>query len=494
MLLIIGSICLVLAAILFAYQKRDRAKATIERMTDQQTKKEHLDIKGIVIGPVEMIFIRYLAIPLIAVLLGSILSLIAVVLTPMYLFGLGQLIFIGVVSAVVSAILIYPDQRLSVPINTVAALSIFGSLYRIYLYEGDYDWWGQKLFIARSEVALRDFTTRKKDSDPEDGFFIVTDIPFNLFDEAPQEVDGKVIVNSLISGVTKNGSPIKSELLITVKTFDPHLALRNQDPGLEIAERARSMFRTCISFFTSLDAAVAKDAMAHLIEGNTIVVAFTRKGIDTLSEGSIARDTGGEPAYFIVKPQLKKVDVIDNDTGQTVQVEMMETLEEATQRTISEYKMYLDTHLSAAMREAVSIAKTVEQNGKKTRIREYVIETRSVRIGLSEILEKNGFRLLAASVGKVVIDDKLLESSVTAEQQTYETTVQVKSAKATAAALKILAESEVSKDDPAYHDKLALAAASDPSSRAGFQRISTDTPLATVGASAALLNTEGNKK
>lgn len=495
MLMYIAAILLVMGVTLYFYQQRPQLNGVLAKVTSER--ESAIGIKGIVIGPVQMVLIRFLGVPIIAfiisALVGLLVSFVIVASTTMTLFSASQLLLIGLVAmiggGIITAVLIWPEtdddgKPLVVPTNTVAPLTFFGTLYRIYLLEGDYAWWGRKLFFSRSKVALRDFTTRVKDGDVADGFFKRTPIPFNLYNERPKEKDGKTIIgSSLIEGVAKGGSPVKAELLTTFVSFDPHRALRNDDPGLEIAERARSMFRTCISYFTSVDNAVAKDAMAHLIEGKTIVVAFLLKSADQLAEGSIVRDTGGEPTYFIV--EAKAGEDLKNPKD----------LKKATARTIREYKKHLDAHLTKTMRDAVTIEVERDQkDGSTTKEKEYVIETRSVEIGLNEILEKNGFYLTSASVGHVEISENLSRLAVAAEMQTYENTVQVRSAQATAAALEKLKSSPEQMNDPAYLDKIGIAAASDPGGKSQFIRASTDNKLATVGVAAAVVNQQPSQK
>lgn len=496
----LGMLALIAGVALFFYQKRDRITEFFEKMVNNGVQSGQ--IRGLVIGPITMVGIRYIGVPIFCFMIVSVFFWLVILVSPLTGPTQLQLLVSLILTAILTSILILPDEKLTVTINTVAPLTFFGTLYRVYLGEGDYNWWLRKFFVDRSKVTLRDFTTRKKDevkdaagriiNPQEDGFFKITPVPFTLFNTA-KDADGAE--ERLINGVTKNGSPVDAELLITLQTFDPHLAIRNDDPGLEIAERARSMFRTCIGFFMSVDTAVAKDSMAHLIEGKTMVVAFTHSSINSLPEGSIVRDTGGEPTYRIVN--------ITSEDAQGARTSLGEEASEdaivagakslAEKRVKEEYTKHLDVHLTAQMRKGVCISKAfTKSDGSKGRRASYIIETRSVKVGLTEILAKNGFELTSASVGKVVIAPTLSTSAVAAEQQNFENAVQVSSAKATAMALGELDSSAIQMADPAYLDKLAIAASSDPTGRAGFQRVSTDNRLATVGVAAAALQ-KGNE-
>ncbi|MCU0678407.1 MAG: hypothetical protein MUF19_02335 [Candidatus Pacebacteria bacterium] len=285
----------------------------------------------------------------------------------------------------------------------------------------------------------------------EDGFFKITRIPFRLWQSA-KEV-GKI----LITAVTKGGSTMQSELLVTLESFDPYLALRNDDAGLEIAERARSALRTGFSFFTSIDNAVMKDVVARLVEGHTIVFSPLTKQVDDLPAGSVARDTGGEPLFKIVEQQPGD-----------------ENFEAAIERTINEFKTHLDGHLTPAMREAVIGRKTRKKDANGVLAWDYIVETRSIQEALTEILEKNGFRLVSASIGEVLIDKSLSAAAVNAEQQSLEGSVQVKSARATALAMNETKPSPEELSDPLRADRLALAAAGDPGAKnIKFNRVSS---------------------
>jgi hypothetical protein len=418
-------------------------------------------VKGIFLGPIWMIILRWPLSLFASFVTMGIFYLIAVAFPGPTFANVWP--FYVVLSFLLTGLIGWPDKPLSVPNNTVAPLTFFGKLTRIYLTEGDYNWWMRKLFFNRSMIALRDFTTREKDSKKdehgvlientrqEDGFFKITRIPFRLWQSA-KEV-GKI----LITAVTKGGSTMQSELLVTLESFDPYLALRNDDAGLEIAERARSALRTGFSFFTSIDNAVMKDVVARLVEGHTIVFSPLTKQVDDLPAGSVARDTGGEPLFKIVEQQPGD-----------------ENFEAAIERTINEFKTHLDGHLTPAMREAVIGRKTRKKDANGVLAWDYIVETRSIQEALTEILEKNGFRLVSASIGEVLIDKSLSAAAVNAEQQSLEGSVQVKSARATALAMNETKPSPEELSDPLRADRLALAAAGDPGAKnIKFNRVSS---------------------
>lgn len=487
---------------LYLYQQSDslttRIKEKAQKLTEQRMSE--IGIKGLVIGPIQMILIRFLIVPLASLFITFMMSWPVLGIFYLAMWFLGGSVTVSwwwhLGLTLLAAILLtwyliradkLPDGKtLQVPNNTCRPLTFFGTLYSLYLSEGDFPWWGQRLFLALSTIALRDFTTRVKDGDDADGFFKVTPIPYTLFNSAPKAINGVEVVDKLIKGVSKGGSPLGSELQITLKSKDPHPALRNDNPGLEIAERARSMMRTCQGYFTSVDNALAKDGIAGMIEGKTMVVAFTTFPTDSLPEGSIVRDTGGEPTYLMVEETeadftTAKKKNPDPSAGEVLAV--------AIKRTIKEYKKHLNTHLTTEMKKATSITKKkVLEDGKEQEVSYYNIETRSVQIGLREILERNGFDLISATVGNVVYEESLRSAAVSAELQTFENTVQVKSAKATAAALAELSSTAEQMSDPAYLDKVGIAAASDPGGKSQFIRASTDNRLATVGIAAGVIN------
>lgn len=487
---------------LYLYQQRglitNTIKGKVQKLTEERMSA--LGIKGLVIGPIQMIFIRYLGVPVASFIITFVMSwpLLGVFYLVVWTFegsvSVSWWLHMGLV--LVTAIMLtwylirqdkLPDGKiLQVPNNTARPLTFLGALYRLYLSEGDFPWWGQRLFLALSTIALRDFTTRVKDGDAVDGSFKVTPTPYTLFNTAPKTIDGVESVDKLIRGVSKGGSPVGSELQITLQSKDPNHALRNDNPGLEIAERARSMMRTCQGYFTSVDNALAKDGIAGMIEGKTMVVGFTTKTIGELAEGSVVRDTGGEPTYFMV--EVTEADALAAKT-KNPEASAKDILAVATKRTLKVYKKHLDTHLTTEMKTAVSVTKKKKKrDGSESDVTEYVIETRSVQIGLGEILERNGFDLISATVGGVDYDGKLKTAAVSAELQTFENTVQVKSAKATAEALKELESTADQMSDPAYFDKLGIAASADQGGRAQFHRISTDNKYATVGVAAGLVN------
>jgi hypothetical protein len=458
-LYVIAVVFAIMGTVLFLWQQNKEA-LKIELM-----KKPHL--KGRYIGPLSMLFIRWLMSFLAAFIIVGTFYLPIVTLSYSVSFANSWQIA-TILILIITALFGLPDAKLIVPINTVAPQTFFKSLKRLYLLEGEYNWWAAKFFFGRSMITHRDFTTRLKDSEPgkppmEDGFFKITRIPFVLWESVASRT-------SMISATAKSGSKLQAEFLITLESTDPYLVLRNDNPGLEIAERARSAFRTAISYFTSMDVALMKDVISLLIEGKVIVVAFLHKQVGDQPPNSVVRDAGGEPLYRIVE------------------VKDSETLKQATDRTILEYGKYLDTVLPTATKQAIS-------RKPKGGARIWGIETREVATSLNEILTINGLKLVSASVGTVILDDRLTQAAVTAEQQNFEGSVQVKSAMATAAALKKLEPSETDRNDPTYADRLAIAAAADPgATNITFARVSAGGGNPFVEAAAVMVGASKNKE
>ena len=446
----------ILGAMLYARQLNVLQKAQDAlKQTREKLKKEWQGVsgkRGFYVGPVTMLVMRWPLSLLAAILAVGLPYLLIVALSTSISLSNSWQIF-GILVLLLTAILGLPDGKLLVPVNTVAPMTFFGTLKRFYLHEGDYNWWLAKFFFRRSMVIHRNFTTRVKDNEAgkpqmEDGYYKITRVPFVLWNNPVSRV-------STIDAISKSGSKLQAEFLITLESDDPYLVLRGDNPGLEIAERARSGFRTAISYFTSMDVALMKDVISLLIEGTTIVVAFTTKSINGLSPGSVVRDTGGEPQYR--KVEIKFLETEQRD----------ETTDEATKRTIHEYTTFLETHLTTTMKGAVS-KKPVGKD------RVWAIETREVATSLNEILNIYRLRLVSASVGTVILDKQLTEAAVTAEKQDFEGSVQVRSAKATAAALKQLQPSAEDRRDPTYADRLAVAAAGDPgATNTSFARVSS---------------------
>ncbi len=309
------------------------------------------------------------------------------------------------------------DGTETVPSAHAAMLTFFGKRIRVYRMEGNYWWTGEKLFLGRYKPAPGASVQVPAIVDSS-GFINLGDVPVSIWDRK----DRKDVV--LMELVASDSTTIQATLVVELRVLNPWEWTQNEDPILAIAERARSAFRTAASFFTAEDNAAVKSVLGTLMSGHTLISSFLNKVVGSDPRKTIIRDMAGVAMYAIVRQPVS-----DRHIEETKGV----------------FRERLVKDADRSMLESI-------KNGS-----EYSIETRSVEDALEEVVEGVGATLIRASVGTLILPGEITAAANKAASETRQREGQVASARAFAAAKKIMDEAKTSGDEVAA----AIAAAAD---------------------------------
>lgn len=326
----------------------------------------------------------------------------------------------------VGALIGLPDQGEEpekVPEAHAALLTVLGARWRIYRTEGEYSWTGKRVFLGRSNKVSLPGTDAT-------GFVYLGEIPIRIWNAADERDKANIVC------VARDSSAITTTLTIVLQLLDPYKWVDTQDALGDVAERARSALRTSISFFVGTDVAGVKSVLGQLMAEKTIVTAFLQKTVGTNIVHSLLEDRTGAHQYIIVKQ--------DKDGNP-----LEETVEQAKQRFLtgitSKRAEFNDDMWEAA----------VNKNGN------IIAADRSVSEALTEVANAVGADLLRASIGNIILSQKVTDEANQAASEVFQRESQVASAKAIKAAREELRPTEDERADPYFQDAAMVAAAQD---------------------------------
>lgn len=309
----------------------------------------------------------------------------------------------------------------TVPSAHAAMVTFLGKRLRIYRTEGDYTWTGKKLFLGRYSIDRSESADTEPLGTDKQGFINLGEIQIAIWNRADERNQTQMDL------ITRDTATIRATLLIVIQLLDPYAWTTSSDPLLDIAERARSAFRTAASYFTAVDNAAIKSVLGNLMSGKTIVTSFLRSVVRSHAPGSVIQDEGGVHMY----------DILDADATQ-----------EDIDAAITVFKEKLIKRADADMLEAVK-AKGSDAG--------YVVEHRSVEDAIEEVIEGVGAKLIRASVGTITLPGEVTDEANKAASEARQRDAQLASAHTFAATKKIMDDAKTPGDEVAA----AVAAAKD---------------------------------
>lgn len=304
-----------------------------------------------------------------------------------------------------------------VPIAHAAMLTFLGFRIRMYRTEGRYSWTGKRLGLDRSRKVAEPGTDK-------DGLIYLGEIQIPIWNSAAEKDKIR------LSNTARDSSTVYANLLIVLSLSDPYLWIDSKDPLTDIAERARSAFRTGIAYFIGVDNAIVKSVLGKLMSGFTMVTAFLRRNVGGQPQGSVLRDMGGAHIHKLVPP------------GDIDEVHERDEF----RREIESVAHTIDPDLLAAVK------------GTDGRI---VIETRAVAETLNEVMQRVGAILMRASVGDIALSEEVIGAANKAASEAAQRAAQLASAETMVAARKILAPTAEEADRPQSELAALIAAAQD---------------------------------
>lgn len=153
--------------------------------------------------------------------------------------------------------------------------TVFGVPVRIIRVNGRYRWSGKYTFLGEVSVVRVKTDKSGKEIVYMEGtrgkYIYLEYFPIAIWNS----VDEKGM--TLLSSLAKDGSTLYNTLVYNLRLHDPLLWVRNEDPVLLFAERARSALRNAVMYFTVRDNALVRNVISSLMNGYGVATAFIRK-------------------------------------------------------------------------------------------------------------------------------------------------------------------------------------------------------------------------
>lgn len=334
--------------------------------------------------------------------------------------SLFDLMIFGLFTVLIAAGIYSSDGEVkNVPAAHVAMVTFLGIRFRFYREEGNYGWTGGKFFLGR--YTLEEGLPEEKipDGMNKSGLIFVGDMPIRIWNQSDKTNEVLIVM------VARDLATVSSTLLLTIKILDPMLWTSSKDPLSDIGERARSAFRGVVSFFNTNDLTAMKDVLGKLMTGASLITSYLKVDSEKKSAGSVITNEADVRMFEIVPPN-------------------------ATEDEIAKASAKFKGNLTTNGNE--NFLKFIE--GKDG---SYTVETRSVELSIDEAIEGVGGSLVRASVGTMILPQKMSVEAENAASEVLQRAAQVASALAYAASKKIMDAAKT----PGDETSVAIVAAKD---------------------------------
>jgi len=374
-----------------------------EKLVHEAKKTEREDKVGHYLTPINLVIVR-VALSLAGGIISAILLMIIDTVSGIELMTADLWLLFGLI---LSGYYGSADEpAVTVPVNHVGVFTFLGKRHPWYVEEGSYPWYGKKLFFNISSSPLPNAVNVAGAVGEEQGFVYMGVRVLPIWNDK----DSKLANISLPS---RMGSNVKVRLTIRVITKNPLEWMKPDDPILQIAEQARAGLRKTVSFFRDTDAVGAKSAIADIMKGEIVLVAFTNKKLGSHLVGSIVQNKSGLPLMQTVDVDEK----LDPAVIQQIVALARDRFEEKLQREGDP-----DMLVAAKNKEGrVEIAEL------------------SVSEKLRSIVSETGSQMLDVTISDVQLSDKVREASEAAASEGAQREGQITSAETQSEVMKVLA-------------------------------------------------------
>jgi hypothetical protein len=223
-------------------------------------------------------------------------------------------------------LLLNDSTVVKVPVNHCGVMTFIGRrLNWLFLVEGDYSWYGKKIFFGISQSPIIQIDTDPKNSfttkGEKDGFPNLNRRTLSIW----QDTVGKDPVLKLLS---KTSTEVTTRLTIGIKTVDPIKWMMFNDPIAEICNRARASIRELVKNFIDVDVNPSESIIKSLLDGKKVFFAITLRPYELYREGSAVRDNGGIPISVIVGEDDKGNEIAE-ETEEEAEARLLVKLKKA---------------------------------------------------------------------------------------------------------------------------------------------------------------------
>lgn len=369
--------------------------------------------------------------PVVSLLTGGFYTGIIWLLGEYFDFQLLEGIWITATLALLSILIALPDtpEKEVVPEYYVLASTIFGVPVRVFRVNGTYGWSGRYSILG--EVTVERVKGRKDDGTvvymegTHKKYLYVGEFQIAIWNALNEKG------MTLLASVAKDGSTLYNTLVYSLRLHDPILWVRNDDPVLLIAERARSALRNTVMLFTVRDNTLVRYALSSLMNGYGIATAFIRDAVGGHKAGSIVRDRGDVP--ILIRYSLDSEDATYPDKDTVCQ----------------ELEAKIKANASEAMLKQVTDNEKVD------------VECHSIEDNIGGALKATGAVLESATIGQIMFSETVGKSADKAASEEWQLEAQVMSAQAAAKYAETLRDAQPEKPTKLDELQVVLGAAQD---------------------------------
>ncbi len=354
--------------------------------------------------------------------------------------------FTGWVQSLIAGLLITTflqpefDESNNIKIFTVPGPSLgaqvtwIGTVTPFVLETGSYPTLGRWLGFGwlQIEPAVRDGKETSRTVANKDGFIILGDITFQVWNSAGAETKAE---QTTITLPAKNTAPVSGSLSFVLKGLRRIRWVRASDTGLELGNRARQELQEILEWFVDTDVKSMVGHMLELFKGSVLVTAMMPKDVGRWKAGSMIRNEQGKPLFRIVS----------DPTEETVNAAIAAFIKED-----------LATSADPEMLAAITKSK------KRDESTEIQVTSFRAENSILDVITERGFELIRVMFDSVRMSEEVENAAKQASSEADERISQLASARANAEARKILLPSEEEMKNPeAWQFATALQAAND---------------------------------
>ena len=218
------------------------------------------------------------------------------------------------------------EKEIKVPVNHCAVVTFLGRrLNWLFLVEGSYSWYGQKLFFGVSQSPIIQADTDKSNTYTTAG----EKVGFPNLNKRTLVVWNNIkSKDPVLNFLSKTSTGVTTNLTIGIRTYDPIKWMMFNDPIAEICNRARASIRELGKNFLDVDVNPCESIIKDLLWGRKVYFIFTIRDNDLFREGSVIRDNGGIPISVTIGYD-NDGNVIDGETEDEAKVRLMQKTKDA---------------------------------------------------------------------------------------------------------------------------------------------------------------------
>ena len=300
------------------------------------------------------------------------------------------------------------DPAIKVKFNFVVPLKIFGRLFKIFLWNGDYSWYLKKLKINLNSDPIPNSPLEGEKA----GHISIAKQVFPIWNDKKSK-------STVISVNALNNSEVFIVVTLEFNIIDPYLWITNEDARTAIGEEARSFIRELIPTLLDTDVPLLRSILTDLFDSEEFLLAYTLEGNEQFAKHKLVTNRSGK----ILCQKVRKIGVDDIE-----EADIEEALKEAIKEAIKA-NLKLDEIEKADVKKAIKevteanlkldendFKATLAQQADKRLLKLATDKADKEIINISKISTQKNIRFLLENLGanlvKISVSDVRLSDEV----------------------------------------------------------------------------------